>query len=53
MDIVVYADETARVAALQTGDVDLIEYVPWQSMASIEADPKLKLQIDRRPRSCT
>lgn len=41
---VVYADETARVAALQTGDVDLIEYVPWQSMAGIEADPKLRLE---------
>ncbi len=41
--MVVYADENARVAALQAGDVDLIEYVPWQSMAGIEADPKLKL----------
>ena len=44
IDVVVYADETARVAALQSGDVDLIEYVPWQSMASIEADPKLRLE---------
>ncbi len=44
VDVVVYADETARVAALQSGDVDLIEYVPWQSMAGIEADPKLKLE---------
>ena len=43
VDVVVYADETARVAALQTGDVDLIEYVPWQSIPSIEADPNLKL----------
>ncbi|HYZ61308.1 MAG TPA: ABC transporter substrate-binding protein [Acetobacteraceae bacterium] len=40
---VAYADENARVAALQAGDVDMIEYVPWQSMATIEADPKLKL----------
>ena len=46
---VVYADETARVAALQTGDVDLIEYVPWQSMAGIEADPKLRLQNTEGP----
>ena len=44
VDVIVYADETARVAALQAGDVDLIEYVPWQSMAGIEADPKLKLE---------
>ncbi len=47
--MIVYADETARVAALQSGDVDLIEYVPWQSMASIEADPKLKLLTTNGP----
>lgn len=40
---VAYADENARVAALQAGDVDMIEYVPWQSMATIEADKRLKL----------
>ena len=40
---VAYPDENARVAALQAGDVDMIEYVPWQSMATIEADPRLKL----------
>jgi peptide/nickel transport system substrate-binding protein len=40
---IAYADENARVAALQTGDVDMIEYVPWQSMSTIEADPKLTL----------
>jgi peptide/nickel transport system substrate-binding protein len=49
IDITVYADETARVAALQTGDVDLIEYVPWQSMAAIAADPKLKLETTDGP----
>jgi peptide/nickel transport system substrate-binding protein len=41
--LVAYADENLRVAALQAGDVDLIEYVPWQSMDAIEKDPKLKL----------
>ncbi|HEY7943595.1 MAG TPA: ABC transporter substrate-binding protein [Casimicrobiaceae bacterium] len=41
--MVAYADENARVAALQAGDVDLIEYVPWQSMSSIEKNPKLRL----------
>jgi peptide/nickel transport system substrate-binding protein len=40
---VAYADENLRVAAVQAGDVDMIEYVPWQSMPQIEADPKLKL----------
>ena len=46
---IVYADENARVAALQSGDVDMIEYVPWQSMATIEADPKLKLDSKDGP----
>ncbi|MGE4043718.1 MAG: ABC transporter substrate-binding protein [Acetobacteraceae bacterium] len=47
--MVAYADENLRVAALQAGDVDLIEYVPWQTMASIEADPKLSLQTTDGP----
>ena len=38
-----YVDESARVAALSAGDVDLIDYVPWSSMASIESDPALAL----------
>ncbi len=49
IDVIVYADETARVAALQAGDVDLIEYVPWQAMAGIEANPKLKLETTDGP----
>ena len=43
MRFVAYADENLRVAALQAGDVDIIEYVPWQSMATLEADPKIKM----------
>jgi len=42
--MVAYADENLRVAALQAGDVDLIEYVPWQSMDAIEADKNLVLR---------
>jgi len=38
-----YADENLRVAALQAGDIDLIEYVPWQHMGTIEKDPRLTL----------
>ncbi|AOO80176.1 ABC transporter substrate-binding protein [Bosea vaviloviae] len=38
-----YADENLRVAALQAGDIDLIEYVPWQHMGVIEKDPRLTL----------
>jgi ABC-type transport system substrate-binding protein len=41
--VVAYADENLRVAALQSGDVDLIEYVPWQSMGAISDNPELKL----------
>lgn len=44
-----YADETLRVAALQAGDVDLIEYVPWQSMQGIEADQRLRLDSTEGP----
>jgi ABC-type transport system substrate-binding protein len=40
---IAYADENLRVAALQAGDVDLIEYVPWQSMETIGNDAKLAL----------
>lgn len=38
-----YPDENLRVAALRAGDVDIIEYVPWQSMESIEKNPELVL----------
>lgn len=47
--MVAYADENARVAALQAGDVDMVEYVPWQSMGTIEKDPKLQLSTVNGP----
>jgi peptide/nickel transport system substrate-binding protein len=43
---VAYPDENLRVAALRAGDVDIIEYVPWQSMDGIEKNPKLALDAD-------
>lgn len=46
---VAYADENLRVAALRSGDVDLIEYVPWQAMDAISADPALKLDTTDGP----
>jgi ABC-type transport system substrate-binding protein len=46
---VAYADESRRVAALQAGDVDLIEYVPWQSMEAIANDPQLRLDATDGP----
>lgn len=39
----VYADENLRVSALQAGDLDMIEYVPWQSIDTIAKDSKLKM----------
>lgn len=41
--VTAYADESARVAAVTAGDVDLVDYVPWSAMAAIEANPALKL----------
>jgi peptide/nickel transport system substrate-binding protein len=46
---IAYADENLRVAALQAGDVDLIEYVPWQSMETIAKEPKLRLDATDGP----
>src|SRR5262249_1330950 len=36
-------DEDSRVVALEAGDVDIIEFVPWQSMARIEGDSRFRL----------
>ena len=47
--LVAYADENLRVAALQAGDIDMIEYVPWQHMGAIEKDPRLKLDAADGP----
>jgi peptide/nickel transport system substrate-binding protein len=46
---VVYADENLRFAALKSGDMDMIEYVPWQSMGAVESDPRLKLDTQYGP----
>ncbi len=47
--MIAYKDENLRVAALQSGNVDLIEYVPWQSMESIDQNAKLELQTTDGP----
>ncbi len=46
---IIYADENLRNAALMSGDVDMIEYVPWQFMSAVEADPRLKLDAVEGP----
>lgn len=42
--LVVYADDSLRVAALEAGDVDIIEYVPAQSMKKLSETPGVQLQ---------
>lgn len=46
---VFYGDENTRVNALKSGDVDIIDYVPWKDAASIEADPELMLENTSGP----
>ena len=41
---VVYADDSLRVSALEAGDVDIIDYVPWQSMRSLAENPLMSMQ---------
>lgn len=38
-----YPDGNTRVTALQAGDVDLIEYVPWKDVNTIKSDSNLKI----------
>ena len=42
--LIVYADDSLRVAALNSGDVDIIEYVPAQSMKSLSETKGITLQ---------
>lgn len=46
---VAYQDESLRVAALEAGDVDISEYIPWQSMAAVERSPNLTLDTLNGP----
>jgi peptide/nickel transport system substrate-binding protein len=39
----VYADENLRVAALESGDIDVTETLPWQAMDGVEKNPRLKM----------
>lgn len=38
-----YPDENLRYAALQTGDVDLIEYLPWAQFDAVSNSDSLKM----------
>lgn len=41
---IAYADENLRYAALEAGDVDLIEYLPWTQFDAVEASKTLKMK---------
>lgn len=43
LKFIVYPDESLRVAALEAGDVDVIDFVPPQAMKSLEESSSLKL----------
>lgn len=43
LDLVFYPDGTARTNALVSGEVDLIDYVPWEDFERIESDSDLIL----------
>jgi peptide/nickel transport system substrate-binding protein len=49
INFIVYADESLRTTALLNGDVDMIEYVPWQSMETVEKAPNLTLSAAEGP----
>jgi len=49
LSFVAYKDENLRVAALEAGDVDIIEYVPWQAMDQVEANANLSLDTTDGP----
>ena len=49
IDVRYYADGTARTNALLSGDVDLIDYVPWEQFSTIEGDSNLVLTSQPGP----
>ena len=49
LSFIAYKDENLRVAAIEAGDVDIIEYVPWQSMDFIDQNDDLVLDTTDGP----
>ena len=46
---IAYADENLRYAALEAGDVDLIEYLPWQQFDAVDASDTLEMKSTLGP----
>jgi len=48
LDRIEYASipkDDVRVQAVQTGNVDMAEYIPWQAIAGLKKDPKIKVTV--------
>jgi glutathione transport system substrate-binding protein len=43
---IIYSDADARLAALLTHEVDLIEYVEWRQIATIESEPAFVVDLE-------
>lgn len=46
---VAYADENLRYSALEAGDVDLIEYLPWTQFEAVENSDSLNISTTSGP----
>ncbi|MGV8937342.1 MAG: ABC transporter substrate-binding protein [Allorhizobium sp.] len=46
---IAYADENLRYAALEAGDVDMIEYLPWTQFDTVEASDTLQMKTTLGP----
>ena len=46
---IAYADENLRFAALEAGDVDLIEYLPWTQFDAVEASDTMQMKSTLGP----
>ncbi len=45
----IYADGAARTNALIAGDVDLIDFVPWENIARVKSTPGLTVDVTSGP----
>lgn len=46
---IAYADENLRYSALEAGDVDVIEYLPWTQFDTVEASEELNISTTSGP----
>ncbi|MCR8725635.1 ABC transporter substrate-binding protein [Frigidibacter sp. ROC022] len=46
---IAYADENLRFAALEAGDVDVIEYLPWQQFENVRNSDRLEISATQGP----